>query len=134
MTRVLAEGPTNHGLIPGRGRKCVQTDPGHTQLLTEGVPVYLSPAVKRPGYEFDHSPLFSEANNPWVYSSVPIHAFIDCTGMTFRLVYSKVHRYFAAANTILFEATSLLVDFCILLSVHNYSCLVGIDLELLLLS
>jgi len=64
---------------------------------------------------------------------IALFPYIACTGTTFLLVYYKMHRYFAAGNTKLFEPTPLLVDFCVLLSVHNYSCLVGIDLELLLL-
>jgi hypothetical protein len=37
----------------------------------------LSPGVKRPGYEADHSPRISaEDKNTWIYASTPLYAFM----------------------------------------------------------
>jgi hypothetical protein len=48
-----------------------------TQLPIQGVPGALSPAVKRPGREADHSPPSSaEVKNAWMYTSIPSYAFM----------------------------------------------------------
>jgi hypothetical protein len=45
--------------------------------LRIGVPGALSPGVKRPGREADHSPLsYAEVKKMWIYISIPPNAFM----------------------------------------------------------
>jgi hypothetical protein len=49
---------------------------GFAQPPIPWVPVALSPRVKRPGREADHSPPASaEAKKMWIYTSTPLYAF-----------------------------------------------------------
>jgi hypothetical protein len=51
---------------------------GSTQAPIQWVPGALSPGVKRPGREDDHSPPASaEVNKMWIYTPTPPHAFSD---------------------------------------------------------
>jgi hypothetical protein len=48
-----------------------------TEASIQWAPVPLSPGVKRPGYETDHSPPTSaEVKKTWVYTSTPPYIFM----------------------------------------------------------
>jgi hypothetical protein len=50
---------------------------GSTQSPIQWVPGALSPAVKRPGLEADHSsPTSAETKKMWIYTSTPPYAFM----------------------------------------------------------
>jgi hypothetical protein len=50
---------------------------GSTQPPIQWVPVTLSPGVKRPGREADHSlPTSAEVKKIWIYTSIPPYAFM----------------------------------------------------------
>jgi hypothetical protein len=50
---------------------------GSTQPAIQWVPGALSPGVKRPGREADHSPsACAEVNKMWIYTSTPPYAFM----------------------------------------------------------
>jgi hypothetical protein len=50
---------------------------GSTQPPTQWVPRALSPGVKRPGREADHSPSASaKVKKMWIYTSTPSYAFM----------------------------------------------------------
>jgi hypothetical protein len=50
---------------------------GPTQPPTQWVPGAVSPGIKRPGREADHSPAASaEANKMWTYTSTPPYVFM----------------------------------------------------------
>jgi hypothetical protein len=50
---------------------------GLNQLPIQWVPGALSPGVKRPGRESDHSPsIAAEAENTWIYTSIPPYVFM----------------------------------------------------------
>jgi hypothetical protein len=50
---------------------------GPTQPPIQWVPWTLSPGVKRPGHEADHSPPTSaEVKKMWIYTSTPPYAFM----------------------------------------------------------
>jgi hypothetical protein len=52
-------------------------DLGPTQPPIQWVPGALSPAVRRPGREADHSPAASaEVKKMWIYRSTPPYAFM----------------------------------------------------------
>jgi hypothetical protein len=44
---------------------------GPTQCPIQWVPRALSPGVKRPGREADHSPTRAEVKNTWMYTFIP---------------------------------------------------------------
>jgi hypothetical protein len=51
---------------------------GFTQTLIQWVPGALSPGVKRPEREADHSPPPSaEVKKMWFYTSTPLYVFMD---------------------------------------------------------
>jgi hypothetical protein len=65
----------------GRGKTFVlstsRPDLGPTQPPIQWVPGALSPGVKRPGREDDHSPPTSaEVKNTWIYTSTPPYVFM----------------------------------------------------------
>jgi hypothetical protein len=48
-----------------------------SQLPTQRVPGHLSPGIKRPGHEADHSPPFSaDVKNAWSYTSIHQYDFM----------------------------------------------------------
>jgi hypothetical protein len=50
---------------------------GPTQPPIQWVPWAISPGVKRPGREADHSPpTGAEVKNTWIYTSTPPYAFM----------------------------------------------------------
>jgi hypothetical protein len=50
---------------------------GPTQPPMQWVPGPLSPTIKRPGREDDHSPPTSaEVKNKWIYTSTPLYVFM----------------------------------------------------------
>jgi hypothetical protein len=69
-------------LESGRGQDFLLPTPsrpvlGPTQSPIQWVPGALSPEVKRPGREADHSPPTSaEVKNSWIYTSTPLYVFM----------------------------------------------------------
>jgi hypothetical protein len=51
---------------------------GPTQPPIQWVPGVLSPGIKRPGREADHSPASSVEVNAWSYTSTPQYIFMAC--------------------------------------------------------
>jgi hypothetical protein len=50
---------------------------GYTQPPNQWIPGALSPTVKRPGREADHSsPASAEVKKMWIYTSTPTYAFM----------------------------------------------------------
>jgi hypothetical protein len=49
---------------------------GPPNLLSDEYRRALSPGVKRPGREADHSPTNAEVKNMWIYTSTPPYAFM----------------------------------------------------------
>jgi hypothetical protein len=68
---------------PGKGKIFLRSTSsrlvlGPTKPLVLWVPVALSPGVKRPGRDADHSPPTSaEVKNTWNYTSTPPYVFME---------------------------------------------------------
>jgi hypothetical protein len=83
VTWLLAERPRGRSSSPGMVKdfhSSMSSRPalGSTQLPIQWVPGALSPEVKRPGCEADHSPPTSaEVKKTWVYTSIPPYAFME---------------------------------------------------------
>jgi hypothetical protein len=78
VSMVTGYGPDSRGLIPGKGKRLFSTPQrpdrlwGSTHPPIQWVPGDLSPEVKRPGSEADHSPPSSaKAKNGGHITSLP---------------------------------------------------------------
>lgn len=81
------------GKTPGIGKKFVSSAkrPDSIQLPIRWVPAVISPRLKRPVREADHSPVPStEIKTDWIYTSNPLKAFIINTGTIFLFADSEI--------------------------------------------